>query len=155
MVTGEIAPDDPRAADVRRLLQAHLEHTHGNSRPEDVHALDVDQLLDPAISFFSCRSDGAVVGVGALKVLDADHAELKSMHTAAAARGRGIGRAMVEHLVGEARRRGIGRVSLETGAQDAFAPARALYASCGFEPCGPFADYADSPASAFMTLRVT
>jgi putative acetyltransferase len=151
---GEIAIDDPRAADVRALLERHLAFARANSPPEAVHALEVPKLVDPAITFFSFRHDGELLGVGALKALSGDHAELKSMHTAARARGLGIGRAMVEHLVGVARARGITRVSLETGAQPAYAPARSLYASAGFEPCEPFGDYAPSPDSVFMTRRV-
>ncbi|HEU4656621.1 MAG TPA: GNAT family N-acetyltransferase [Capillimicrobium sp.] len=147
-----IAPDDPRAGDVRALLARHLAFAHANSEPRDVHALDVDALTDPSVSFFSARADGELLGVGALKRLDATHAEIKSMHTAEAARGRGIGRAMVEHLLGVARERGFRRVSLETGSGEAFAPARALYASAGFAPCGPFGDYARSEASTYLTL---
>jgi putative acetyltransferase len=146
-------PDDPRADDVRALLERHLSHAHATTAPEDVYALDVEALLDPAVSFFSYRDDeGTVLGVGALKRIDAEHAEIKSMHTAAEARGRGIGRAMVEHLLAVARERGYRRVSLETGAGPAFAPARALYAAARFEPCGAFADYRPSPNSAYMTL---
>ena len=149
-----IAGDDPRAPDVTALLERHLAFTHETTPPEVVFALDVDGLVDPAITFCSARRAGALLGVGALKELDAAHGELKSMHTAATARGQGIGGAVVEHLVDLARRRGYARVSLETGSQDAFAPARALYARCGFVPCGPFADYPDAPSSVFMTLAL-
>jgi putative acetyltransferase len=151
---GEIAVDDPQAADVRALLERHLAFARANSPPEAVHALEVPKLVDPAITFFSFRSGGELLGVGALKVLADDHAELKSMHTAAAARGRGIGRAMVDHLVGVASARGVSRVSLETGSQPAYAPARSLYAGAGFEPCEAFGDYAPSPNSVFMTRLV-
>jgi putative acetyltransferase len=151
---GEITPDDPRADDVRELLERHLAFAHTNTPPEDVHALDVDGLLDPAVTFFSFRRDGELLGVGALKQLDRHHAELKSMHTAQAARGRGVGRAMLGHLIGVARERGCRRVSLETGSMDAFAPARSLYASAGFTPCGPFGDYSPSRSSTFMTLSL-
>jgi putative acetyltransferase len=120
--------------------------------PEDVHALDLEGLVEPSLSFFSYRVDGDLLAIGALKHLDDEHAEVKSMHTAAQARGRGIGRAMLDHLLAVARERGYRRVSLETGAMDAFAPARALYASAGFEPSGPFGDYGPSPNSAYMTL---
>jgi putative acetyltransferase len=147
-----IAADDPHAADVRALLGRHLAFAHATTAPEDVFALDVDALADPAVAFFSCRDDdGAVLGVGALKRLDDAHAEIKSMHTAQEARGRGIGRAMVEHLLAVARERGFARVSLETGAGPAFAPARAMYARAGFEPCAAFGPYAPSPNSAYMT----
>jgi putative acetyltransferase len=149
---GEILPDDPRAEDVRALLERHLAFANAHSPPEDVHALDVDALVDPAVTFFSFRRGGELLGVAALKRLDAGHVEVKSMHTAAAARGRGIGRAMIDHLLALARDRGFRRVSLETGSMAAFAPARSLYAGAGFAPCGPFGDYRPSANSTFMTL---
>ncbi len=150
-----IAPDDPRAGDVRALLERHLAFADATTPPEDIHALDIDALVDPAVSFFSYRVSGELLGVGALKRLDATHAEIKSMHTAEAARGRGVGRAMVEHLLGVARAGGFHRVSLETGAGPAFAPARRLYAGAGFAPCGPFGPYLSSPNSAYMTRSLT
>jgi putative acetyltransferase len=149
---GVISTDDPRADDVRALLERHLAYAKATTRPEDVHALEVDSLLDPSVTFFTFRADGELLGVGALQRLDDEHAEIKSMHTAEAARGRGVGRAMVDHLVAVARERGHRRVSIETGAGPAFAPARRLYASASFTPCEPFADYGPSPASAYMTL---
>jgi putative acetyltransferase len=149
-----VGPDDPRATDVRALLEIHLDFGLRHSPPEDAHALDVAGLLADGVSFFSVREDGRLLGVGALRHIDGSHAELKSMHTAEAARGRGVGRAMVEHLLGVARARGYRRVSLETGSMAAFAPARALYASVGFVPCAPFADYPDSPNSFYMTLEL-
>jgi putative acetyltransferase len=150
----EIAVDDPRAADVRALLERHLAYANEHSRPEDVHALDVEGLLDPAVTFFSARCEGQLLGVGAIKQLASDHAEIKSMHTAQSVRRAGVGRAMVEHLLGVARTRGYDRLSLETGSQEAFAPARSLYAAAGFMPCGPFSDYPDRPSSTFMTTRL-
>jgi putative acetyltransferase len=147
-----IAIDDPRADDIRALLDRHLVFANAHSPPEDVHALDLNGLLSPAVTFFSARRDGELLGVGALKELDETHGEVKSMHTAEAARGRGVGRAMVDHLVSLARQRGYRQVSLETGSMEAFAPARALYLSAGFTPCGPFAAYQLSPNSTFMTL---
>jgi putative acetyltransferase len=146
-----IEVDDPRRDDVRALLEQHLGFAREVTPPEDVHALELDGLLDPAITFFSLRMDGELLGVGALKQLDPEHAELKSMHTAIAARRRGVGRAIVDHLVAVAVSRGVRRVSLETGAGEAFAPARSLYAGAGFVPCGPFGDYAAGPNTAFMT----
>jgi putative acetyltransferase len=147
-----IAVHDPRAADVRALLERHLAFANEHSPPENVHALDVDGLTRAEITFFGARRAGELLGVGALKQLDPGHGELKSMHTAATARGQGVGRAIVTHLLAEARRRGYRRVSLETGTMEAFAPARSLYAGFGFEPCEPFGDYPDSPLSACMTL---
>jgi putative acetyltransferase len=151
---GEITIDDPGAPDVRRLLAIHLTFARGQTPPEDAHALDVDELRDPAVTFFSYRRDGVLLAVGALQRLDCDHAEVKSMHTVEAARGQGIGRRMIEHLIAVARQAGYQRLSLETGSMAAFAPARALYASAGFELSGPFGDYRESPNSTYMTLRL-
>jgi putative acetyltransferase len=150
-----IAVDDPRSEDVRALLARHLDFAHEHSPPEDVHALDVDGLVDPAITFYSARRGGELLAVGALKELDETHGELKSMHTAEAARGNGIGGAMLAHLLDVARERGYRRVSLETGSMEAFVPARSLYARAGFVPCAPFADYPDSPNSTCMTVELT
>ena len=150
----DITVDDPRADDVRALLARHLAFAHEHSPPEGVHALDLSGLLDPTVTFFSARRGPDLVGIGALKELDDGHGELKSMHTAAAERGRGVGRAMVDHLLGVAQVRGYRRVSLETGTMEAFAPARSLYAGVGFTPCGPFGDYTPSPNSTFMTLSL-
>lgn len=149
---GEITIDDPRSSDVRGLLEHHLAFARSHSPPEDAHALDIDGLLDPSVAFFSLRIDGELLAVGALKKLDEDHAEVKSMHTAEAARGWGIGRAMLDHLLCVARDRGFSRVSLETGSMDAFGPARSLYASAGFRPCEPFGEYLPSRNSTYMTL---
>ncbi len=153
-MTFAIGVDDPGADDVHALLAGHHAFANEHSPPEDVHALDVDGLIDPAITFVSCRDDGDLLGVGALKLLDGDHAELKSMHTAQAARGRGVARAILGHLLDLARELGCSRVSLETGSMEAFVPARSLYASVGFEPCGPFGDYSPSRNSTFMTMRL-
>jgi putative acetyltransferase len=149
---GDIRADDPRAPDVRALLERHMTEMLASTPPEHAFALDVDGLLDPAISFFSFRAGGELLGVGAIKRLDPEHAEIKSMHTAATARGRGVGRAMLDHLLGVARSEGVRRVSLETGTMAEFAAARALYESAGFTACGPFADYQPSEDNCFMTL---
>jgi putative acetyltransferase len=151
---GVISVDDPRDADVRRLLLRHLEFAHATTPPESVFALGIDELAAPGVTLFSYRSGPEVLAVAALKHLDADHAEVKSMHTAREARGRGIGRRMIEHVIGVARRRGYRRVSLETGSVAAFAPARSVYARAGFVACGAFADYPDHPSSTFMTLEL-
>jgi putative acetyltransferase len=144
--------DDPRQPDVQALLDRHLEFALGQTPPEHSFALGSDGLLDPAVTFFSCREDGTVLGIGAIRRLAPDHAEIKSMHTAEGARGRGIGRAVLAHLLEVARGRGITRVSLETGTTPAFAPARTLYQSAGFVPCGPFGGYQPSADNTFMTL---
>jgi len=147
-----IGIDNPGADDLRALLERHLAFAHEHTPPEDVHALEPDDRLRPAMTVFSARRDHHLLAIGALKQLDETHGELKSMHTVEAARGQGIGRAMVDHLLGVARHRGYRQISLETGATEAFGPARSLYRSCGFAPCGPFGDYPESPSSAFMTL---
>jgi putative acetyltransferase len=154
VVDGVIETDDPRADDVRELLGRHLAYARATTLPHEVYALDVDALADPSVTFFSFRAGGELLGVAALKQLSADHAEIKSMHTAEAARGQGIGRRLVEHLLAVARGRGYDRVSLETGAGPAFAPARDLYARAGFAPCPPFGDYEPSPNSTCMTLAL-
>ena len=149
-----IGGDDPEAADVRALLERHLAFAHRNSPPEDVHALDSDGLKADDLTFFTARSAGELVGVGALRRIDGSHAEIKSMHTAESARGGGVGRAMIAHLLEVARLRGCSRVSLETGTVPAFAPARSLYASVGFVPCEPFGSYRVSAYSVCMTLTL-
>ncbi|MGZ4250737.1 MAG: GNAT family N-acetyltransferase [Solirubrobacteraceae bacterium] len=136
------------------LLDRHLAFCHATTPLEHAFALDLDGLLHPSVTFFALRRDGRLVAVGALKELDPTHGEIKSMHTAAEARGLGLGRAIVDHLLATAAGRGYIRVSLETGTTEAFAPARALYTSTGFVPCGPFADYSDSPDNTFMTLAI-
>jgi putative acetyltransferase len=147
-----IAVDDPRNDDVRTLLDRHLAFAREVTPPDHVHAMEVDDLLGPAVTFFSARRDGVLLGVGALKRLDETHAELKSMHTDETARGRGVGRAMVDHLLAVAADRSYQRVSLETGTMDAFAPARSLYAKVGFRPCAPFGEYTVNPLSACMNI---
>jgi len=150
-----IAVDDPRIGDVRTLLDRHLAFAREVTPPDHVHAMEVDDLVDPDVTFFSARRDGVLLGVGALKRLDETHAELKSMHTSEATRGRGVGRAMVDHLLAVAADRRYQRVSLETGTMDSFAPARSLYTQVGFEPCAPFGEYTVNPFSACMTIDLT
>jgi putative acetyltransferase len=150
-----IAADDPRSPDVQELLHTHLTFAASQSPPEDVHALDTDGLLAPEVSFYSAReAGGRLLGIGAMKELDPGHGEIKSMHTALSARGKGVGTAMLDHLLTVARNRNYARVSLETGTMEAFAPARSLYLASGFEECPPFAGYWDSPHSVCMTLQL-
>lgn len=149
-----IAPEDPRSADARVVLEAHLRFAAGCTPEGHVHALDVEGLVGPEIQFRGARRGGALVAVGALRDLGEGHFEIKSMHTLVAERGRGTGRAMLAHLLDEARARGARRVSLETGTMDAFVPARALYAAFGFAPCPPFGGYWENPHSVCMTLAM-
>ena len=149
-----IAADDPTRSDVRPLLDEHLRDMWATSPPESVHALDPETLAGPGISFFTAREDGIVLGCGALKELPARHGELKSMRTSTEARGRGVASRMLEHLLGVARERGYERVSLETGVEDYFEPARRLYARYGFTSTTPFADYTDDPNSVYLSLTL-
>ena len=147
-----IAVDDPRIDDVRTLLARHVAFAREVTPPDHVHAMEVDDLLGRAVTFFSARRDGVLLGVGALKQLDESHAELKSMHTSEAARGQGVGRAIVDHLLAVAADRTYQRVSLETGTGAAFVPARSLYTKIGFKPCAPFGEYTVNPYSACMKI---
>jgi putative acetyltransferase len=151
----DIGIADPRTDDVRQLIELHLQFGRSHSPPQDAHALEVDGLLDPGVTLFSARGRGELLAIAALKRIDDQHAELKTLHTVEHARGRGIGRAMLDHLLVTARDRGFARVSLETGSMEAFAPARSLYASTGFGPCGPFGDYRQSPNSSYMSKRIS
>lgn len=144
-----ISIDDPRRPEVLALLERHLGFCLSETPPEHSFALDADGLLDPKVTFVSFRDGVTVLGVAALKELDAGHAEIKSMHTAAEARGRGVGRALLSHLLDTARARGYLRVSLETGTTPGFAAARELYESAGFVPTGPFADYPETGDNCF------
>jgi putative acetyltransferase len=149
-----ISVDDPRRPEVRALLERHLAFCLSETPPEHSFALDVDGLLDPTVTLVSLRDGAAVLGVAAIKELDAGHAEVKSMHTAAAARGRGVGRALLGHLLDTARARGYPRVSLETGTTPGFAAARALYESVGFTPAGPFGGYPVTGDNMFYSLAL-
>lgn len=137
--------------EIAALLSEHLEDMYRISPPESVHALDLEKLRGPGIIFWSAWSSGVLAGCVALKQLDAGHGEIKSMRTATAQRRRGVGAALLEHVLEQARACGFRRLSLETGTQPEFAPARALYARYGFVPCRPFADYVEDPCSIFMT----
>ncbi|MET3920593.1 GNAT family N-acetyltransferase [Arthrobacter sp. UYEF20] len=147
-----IERDDPRRRDVLELLGGHLADMSATSPAESVHALDPAALSGPAITFWTARQDARVLGCGALKQLQARQGEIKSMHTAAHARGRGIAALLLAHIVDEARRSGHERLFLETGSQEFFAPARRLYHRHGFLDCPPFAGYVLDPNSIFMTL---
>lgn len=149
LTAGELGRED-----VLALLQEHLAEMRATSPAESVHALPVDALRAAGVTFWTARDGDALVGCGAVKHLGDRHAEIKSMRTAVAARGRGVGQVVLRHLLDEVRRSGFVRVSLETGTQDHFAPARRLYERHGFVPVGPFSDYALDPHSVFYSLRV-
>ncbi len=148
----QIRIDDLRGPEIADLLRAHLAFCRGASPPESTHALDLDGLRAPAVTFWSAWEGADLIGCGALKEIDPAHGEIKSMHTAAKHRGRGVGVAILKHIVTEARARDYRRLSLETGSMAAFAPARALYTGFGFTECPPFDTYKPDPNSVFMTL---
>ena len=151
----EIAPDDPRADDVVQLLSAHLDFARQTSPPGHVHALDLDGLTSVDIRFFSARRhDGQLLAIGALRDLGDGMAEIKSMHTAESARGRGIGRLMLDHLVEVATVAGHHWLGLETGSMGAFKPARRLYTTAGFTECEPFGNYTRNEFSLCMARRI-
>ena len=153
---------DPRIA---LFLEEHLQDMRATSPPESVHALDLSKLRDPSVHFWSAwlpaehgpldgTLDSTLVGTGAIKRLDAQHAELKSMRTAAAFRGQGIAKQVLLHILEQSRALGLQRLSLETGTQPFFAPAHQLYLAHGFEPCGPFGSYTLDPHSCFLTMAL-
>ncbi len=150
----EIRVDDPRRGQASRLLAEHLAGVAVHSPPESVHALGIEALCAPEITFWTAWDDDELLGCGALLELDSKHGEIKSMRTASQHLRRGVASSLVRHIIQEARRRSYGRLSLETGSMDAFAPARALYARFGFAFCAPFADYGPDPNSVFMTLEL-
>jgi putative acetyltransferase len=147
-----IRQDDLRGPEIADLLRSHLAFAASHSPPESVHALDLERLRAPEITFWSVWSERVLVGCGALKELSPEHGEIKSMHTAATHRGKGVAARVLEHIVAVARARSYRRLSLETGTMDAFAPARALYARFGFRVCPPFASYREDSNSVCMTL---
>lgn len=147
----DIRLDDLTGPEIAQLLQEHLQSMTLHSPPESIHALDLDGLRDPAVTFWSAWQGTELMGCCALKELDPRHAEIKSMRTATGHLRKGVAARLMQHLLDEATRRGYERLSLETGSMAAFAPAHRLYARFGFEPCGPFADYVEDPYSLFMT----
>ncbi|MFP7761353.1 GNAT family N-acetyltransferase [Marisediminicola sp. LYQ85] len=150
-----IGPDSPSAPDVTALLLEHLADMHATSPPESVHALDVSALEAPEISFVTVRAaDGSLLACGALADLGDGAGELKSMRTRDAARGRGVGAALLRHLVDLAVDRGHRAIYLETGTPEEFAPARRLYERAGFVETEPFGSYELDPYSVFMVLRL-
>jgi putative acetyltransferase len=143
--------DDPQ---VIALLAHHVESAKSETEPGSDHALDVDELRNPDIRFWSVWSGAELLGTGAWWLFEPGHGELKSMHVVEAARGRGIGGAMLQHLIDDAAAAGITRLSLETGSWAYFAPAVALYHRHGFVECEPFGEYVPDRNSIFMTREL-
>ncbi|AZL60109.1 GNAT family N-acetyltransferase [Tabrizicola piscis] len=146
-----IAEEHPLTPDLELLFQRHTADMHADTPPESIHMMDKGALAAPGIRFFVLRDAGEPVAMGAFKRIDAGHAEIKSMHVLHEARGRGLSKAMLEHLVTAAQADGFARLSLETGVQPTFVAARALYARAGFADCPPFEGYGPDPNSVFMT----
>ena len=147
----DIKTDDLKGSEVYELLQEHLRSMALHSPPESVHALDIEGLRKPEITFWTVWENDALLGCGALKELDSQHGEIKSMRTASLHLRKGVASNLLKHILEEAKHRGYSRLSLETGSMEAFEPARKLYANFGFRYCEPFADYVEDPYSVFMT----
>lgn len=150
----QIRPADFADTRIIALLQHHTATARAATAPGSAHALDLSGLQAANVQLWAAWLDATLAGVGALKTLTPEHGELKSMHVAEAARGRGVGSALLQHLLAQARQQGLQRVSLETGSWPYFEPARTLYRRHGFTDTGPFANYADDPNSCFMTLAL-
>jgi putative acetyltransferase len=146
-----IAAESPLLPDLALLMARHTADMHAQTPPESIHMMDAGQLAIPEVSFFVMRDHGNAIGMGAFKRLSATHGEIKSMHILHETRGRGLSKAMLSHLMDAARSAGLTRLSLETGAEPIFAPARGLYERAGFAYCPPFEGYTLDPNSVFMT----
>jgi putative acetyltransferase len=150
-MTVVIAEEHPLTPDLSLLFDRHTADMFAETPPESIYMMDKGALAAPGIRFFVLRDDGQPLAMGAVKRIDATHGEIKSMHVLAEARGRGLSKRMLDHLVAAARSDGLARLSLETGIQSTFIAARALYAKAGFADCGPFGDYDGDPNSVYMT----
>ncbi|MED4228025.1 GNAT family N-acetyltransferase [Neobacillus cucumis] len=150
----EIKIDNLTGPEIAELIREHLHGMTFNSPPESIHALNLEQLRRPEITFWSAWEGQDLLGCGALKELDQQHGEIKSMRTSSQHLRKGVAKRMLQHIIDEAKRRGYQRLSLETGSMAAFEPAKNLYARFGFQYCEPFADYIEDPNSVFMTLKI-
>lgn len=150
----DIREDDLSGAAIAALLQEHLDNMHEITPPGSVHALDIEKLRSPEITFWSAWDGDELLGCGALKELDSTTGEIKSMRTSMAHRRKGVASKILEHIITTARQRGYERLYLETGSFPEFIPARSLYARYGFETCAPFVGYTDDLNSAFMTKQL-
>ena len=151
----KIVVDDLTGPEIASFLAEHVEQMRTITPIESKYALDLDGLRVPEIMFWTVWDEGTLVGCGALKWLDVDHAEVKSMRTATTRRRSGVGSLLLSHIIAEATRMGFSRLSLETGSAEFFEPARNLYGKFGFEYCEPFAEYVPSPHNVFMTRVLT
>ncbi len=149
-----IKVDDLTSPEVSELIGEHLHGMTLHSPPESIHALGLDALKNPEITFWTVWDGDQLMGCGALKELDRQHGEVKSMRTATVHLRKGVAQAMLEHIISEAKTRGYQKLSLETGSMEAFIPARKLYEKYGFAYCPPFSDYDEDPNSLFMTKEL-
>lgn len=149
-----IIEDNLTGPEIRLLLETHFAGMLANSPEGSCHFLDFDGLNAPDVTFWSIWDDERLAGCGALKELDAEHGEIKSMRTHADHLRKGVGATMLMHIISEGRERGYRRLILETGSTEAFVPALAMYEAHGFEYCPPFGDYVEDPFSRFMTLAM-
>jgi putative acetyltransferase len=146
-----IAEESPLGEDLALLFARHTADMHADTPPESIHMMDRGALSAPGIRFFVLRENGQPLAMGAFKRIDAGHAEIKSMHVLTEARGKGLSKAMLDHLLAQAAAEGYARLSLETGVQPTFIAARGLYERAGFVECPPFEGYVEDPNSVFMT----
>src|SRR3954464_7331576 len=151
----QIKVDDLTGLEIAAFLSEHLNALAEITPAESRHALNLDELRRPDVTFWSAWSDGELVGCGALKEIDPQRGEVKSMRTAKTSLRKGIASKVLQQIISEAKRRGYRRLSLETGSQRPFEPARQLYSKFGFRPCPPFNGYIEDPNSAFMTLELS
>jgi putative acetyltransferase len=149
----EIRIDALSGAEIRELLEEHLSNMRQISPPQSTHALPIEGLRKPGVTFWTAWENGELLGCGALKELDAEHGEIKSMRTVSRHLRKGVAKTLLDYIISEAERRGYRRLSLETGSMEAFEPARQLYVRAGFTYCEPFADYIEDPNSVFMTKK--
>jgi putative acetyltransferase len=149
-----IEAESPLTPDLTLLMRRHTQAMHSQSPPESIHMMGASKLAAPGIWFFVMRDEGEAIGMGAVKRIDDSHAEIKSMHVLSERRGEGLSRKMLLHLTGHALSLGFTKLSLETGSQPGFAPARGLYVNSGFAECGPFEGYGPDPNSVFMTREI-
>ena len=151
----EIRIDDLAGPEIAAFLDDHIRDMRATSPPESKHALDLDGLRKPEITFWTVWENQQLIGCGAIKELDPRHGEIKSMRTSASHRGKGVATFVLQHILQVAKERGYQRVSLETGSMAFFEPARRLYRSHGFQDCEPFAGYKEDPNCVFMAKDLT
>ena len=150
----EIKIDDLCGSEIAEFLEEHIREMKSVSPPESKHALDLEGLRKPEITFWTVWDEGGLIACGAIKKLDANQAEIKSMRTCVSYRGKGVASMLLQHILKEAKRQGYQRISLETGSMPFFAPARNLYTKYGFKHCTPFSTYKEDPNSVFMTREL-